>query len=61
VLDFVTSPQPTDLIRRATDRGLRTVNGIAILIEQAAESFKLLFGADPPRDKDSQLLHKLAR
>lgn len=56
VFDFVTSPRRTRLIHAADERGLRTVDGIAMLVEQAAESFKLLFGADAPRHKDRDLL-----
>lgn len=61
VFDFVTSPNPTELVRRAADRGLSALGGIDMLIEQAAESFTLLFGAEPPRDKDEQLLARLTR
>lgn len=61
VFDLVTSPQPSDLISRAAERGLSTVGGIEMLVEQAADSFSLLFGAEPPRDKDEQLLARLKR
>jgi shikimate dehydrogenase len=60
VFDFVTAPRPTDLVRRAAERGLSTVDGIAMLVEQAADSFAELFGAQPPRDKDAELLESLA-
>lgn len=59
VFDFVTSPQPTELVLRAQERGLTTVGGLEMLVEQAADSFTLLFGADPPRDKDEQLFERL--
>lgn len=59
VIDLITSPNPTDLVRAATARGMQAVGGIGMLIEQAAESFKLFFGKEPPRDKDSELMHKL--
>ena len=59
VIDLVTTPNPTDLVRRATARGLKAVGGIGMLVEQAAESFKLFFGKDPPRDKDPELMQKL--
>ena len=59
VFEFVTSPKPTDLLRRAAARGLATVDGLAMLVEQAADSFSLLFGADSPRDKDEELLARL--
>lgn len=60
VLDFVTAPDPTALAARAAARGMRTIGGVDLLIEQAAESFKLLFGKSPPRDKDGELRHRLA-
>ncbi|HET7708591.1 MAG TPA: shikimate dehydrogenase [Sphingomicrobium sp.] len=59
VIDLITSPNPTDLVRSARARGMTAVGGIGMLIEQAAESFKLLFGKEPPRDKDAELLQKL--
>ncbi|MEO5972595.1 MAG: shikimate dehydrogenase [Sphingomicrobium sp.] len=59
VFDFVTAPDPSALVTRAAARGMRTVGGVDMLVEQAAESFKLLFGKDPPRDKDGELRHRL--
>lgn len=59
VFDFVTSPHPTRLIASAEERGLTTVYGAEMLVEQAAESFALLFGAEPPRDKDADLFKAL--
>ena len=61
VFDLVTSPRRTELVQRAAERGLSTVRGIELLVEQAAESFTLLFGADPPRDRDEQLFARLER
>ena len=59
VMDLVTDPDPTALIGRARSRGLGTIDGLAILIEQAAESFGLLFGRKAPRDRDADLLLRL--
>ncbi len=59
VIDLVTTPSPTDLVRIAVARGMTAVGGIGMLIEQAAESFKLFFGQEPPRDKDAELMQKL--
>ena len=56
VMDLVTDPDPTALTQRASASGLRTIDGVAMLIEQAAESFELLFGRKAPRDKDAELL-----
>lgn len=60
VLDFVTAPAETALIRAARERGMKTVTGIAVLVEQAAESFNAFFGAEAPRDADAELFAKLA-
>ena len=59
LFDFVTTPHPTHLVQHARDRGLTTICGIDMLIEQAADSFKLLFGHEAPRDKDAALRERL--
>ena len=59
LFDFVTTPYPTELIRRAQERGMTTICGIDMLVEQAADSFKLFFAAEPPREKDSELRARL--
>jgi shikimate dehydrogenase len=59
VFDMVTNPNDTPLIEAARKRGLKTADGIDMLVEQAATSFKLFFDADPPRDRDSILWQKL--
>ena len=61
VFDFISSPNPTALVTRAAERGMKTVGGIAMLVEQAAESFYHLFGAAAPRDKDAELMARLAK
>jgi len=55
----VTDPDPTALISAARARGLATIDGLTLLIEQASESFELLFGRPAPRDKDGELLLRL--
>ena len=59
VFDMVTSPPETPLIAAARLRGLAVVTGLEMLVEQAATSFKLLFGVEPPRDRDADLWQKL--
>lgn len=59
VFDLVTSPAPTDLIAGASERGLLTIDGLQMLVEQAHESFKLFYDAEPPRDCDEQLFERL--
>jgi shikimate dehydrogenase len=61
VFDMVTEPAETPLIEAARNRGLMVATGIEMLVEQAATSFKLLFEADPPRDRDAELWQKLGR
>jgi shikimate dehydrogenase len=59
VFDMVYDPAETPLIGEARKRGLQTVDGLAMLVEQAAASFKLFFGKEPPRDRDADLWQKL--
>jgi shikimate dehydrogenase len=59
VFDMVYDPAETPLIGAARARGLQTVDGLAMLVEQAAASFKLFFGEDAPRDRDFELLQRL--
>jgi shikimate dehydrogenase len=61
VFDMVYDPDGTPLLKAARERGLTTVDGLAMLVEQAASSFKLFFNADPPRDRDAELWQKLGR
>lgn len=59
VFDMVTDPAQTPLIAAARERGLAVATGLDMLVEQAAASFKLFFGADPPRDRDADLWQRL--
>ncbi len=59
VFDMVSNPAETPLTVAARARGLAVVTGLEMLVEQAATSFKLMFGQDPPRDRDADLWHKL--
>jgi shikimate dehydrogenase len=47
-LDMVYRPLRTEFLDRAERAGLGTVDGLAMLIGQAAPSFEALFGAPPP-------------
>jgi shikimate dehydrogenase len=55
VYDIVYAPLETDLLAQARDRELHTVDGLDMLIGQAALAFELFFGAEPPRDRDEEL------
>ncbi|WP_375427621.1 shikimate dehydrogenase family protein [uncultured Sphingomonas sp.] len=55
VYDLVYAPLETDLLAQANDRGLETVDGLEMLVAQAALAFELLFGVEPPRERDDEL------
>ncbi|MHA6332377.1 shikimate dehydrogenase family protein [Qipengyuania sp. CAU 1752] len=59
VYDIVTVPARTALLRAAEARGFRTIDGLTMLIGQAAGAFKLFFDAEPPRHLDEQLRERL--
>jgi shikimate dehydrogenase len=59
VFDMVTDPAETALLRAARERGLVAIDGLSMLVEQAAESFMLLFGQDAPRKLDAELMARL--
>ena len=55
VYDLVYAPLETGLIAGAVDRGLEVVDGLEMLVAQAALAFELFFGREPPRDRDDEL------
>lgn len=55
VYDIVYAPLETPLLAQAREQGLRAIDGLSMLIGQAAEAFTLLFGAEPPRARDAAL------
>ncbi|MBX9795518.1 shikimate dehydrogenase [Sphingomonas sp.] len=55
VYDIVYAPLETPLLAAAHARGLETVDGLEMLIGQAALAFELFFDAAPPRDRDDEL------
>ncbi|WP_435419121.1 shikimate dehydrogenase [Parerythrobacter aurantius] len=59
VYDIVTSPVRTALLDRADAAGFATVDGLAMLIGQAAEAFEKFFGLAPPRYRDAELRERL--
>jgi len=61
VFDMVTDPAETPLLAAARERGLAVATGLEMLVEQAAASFRMFFGVEPPRDRDELLWHKLKR
>ena len=55
VYDLVYAPLQTGLLQAAVARGLDTVDGLDMLIGQAALAFELFFGAPPPEGRDDEL------
>ncbi|MBW4330727.1 shikimate dehydrogenase [Stakelama sp. CBK3Z-3] len=55
VYDIVYAPLETALLAQARERDLDTIDGLEMLIGQAALAFELFFGAEPPRDRDDEL------
>ena len=55
VYDLVYAPLETALLADAYARGLSVVDGIDMLIGQAAVAFELFFGAAAPREHDDEL------
>lgn len=56
VYDIVYAPLETDLLKQAKDHGLRTVDGLSMLVGQAADAFRLFYDAEPPRDAETEAL-----
>lgn len=59
VYDLVYAPIETKLLKAARARDLETVDGLEMLIGQAAIAFELFYGAAPPQDGEDQLRIKL--
>jgi shikimate dehydrogenase len=59
VYDIVYAPLVTPLLAAAQARGLETVDGLEMLVGQAALAFELFFGAAPPREHDGELRARL--
>lgn len=61
IYDIVTHPLDTPLLQAARAAGFRTIDGLAMLIGQAAVAFEKFFGVPAPRDHDAELRTLLAR
>lgn len=56
VYDIVTHPVETAFLEEARSRGFRTLDGLNMLIGQAAKAFERFYGVAPPReDGDAEL------
>lgn len=55
VYDIITHPHKTPLLDAAATHGLRTHDGLEMLVGQAREAFRRFYGAEPPKDGDAEL------
>lgn len=53
--DIVTAPLDTPFLQAARARGHRTIDGLSMLIGQAAVAFEKFFGQPAPRQHDTEL------
>jgi shikimate dehydrogenase len=61
VFEMVYAPVETELLRRAAALGLKTVDGLEMLIGQAEHAFQLFFGKPPPAAHEAELRELLIR
>lgn len=59
--DLVYAPLDTEFLNSARARGARAVDGLAMLIGQAAIAFERFFGHAPPRQFDDELRQLLSK
>lgn len=59
--DIVTAPLDTPFLQGARAKGHRTIDGLSMLIGQAATAFAHFFDAPPPREHDAELRALLTR
>jgi shikimate dehydrogenase len=59
VYDIVTHPADTPLLQAARTAGFQTIDGLSMLIGQAAVAFEKFFGEPPPRDDGDRELRAL--
>ena len=60
LLDMVYAPVETELLAAARAKGMTAIDGLAMLVGQAAPAFELFFGAPAPRQYDAELRALLA-
>ena len=61
VYDIVTNPVETPLLTAARAAGFAAIDGLAMLIGQAAAAFPMFFGQPAPRDRDAELRRLLTK
>ena len=60
-LDLVYDPLRTAFLTRAEEEGLQVIDGLTVLIGQAASAFSHFFGDPAPRHHDAELRERLAQ
>ncbi|OUJ18334.1 Shikimate 5-dehydrogenase AroE [Methanonatronarchaeum thermophilum] len=58
VFDLVYRPIKTKLLKQAEEVGAKTINGVEMLVQQGAESFKIWTNREPPTDKMREAVHR---
>ncbi|APE27510.1 shikimate dehydrogenase [Aurantiacibacter gangjinensis] len=59
IYDIVTHPAETAFLIKARERGFDTVDGLSMLIGQAAVAFEKFFGVAPPREDGDKALRQI--
>jgi shikimate dehydrogenase len=61
VFEFVYNPRETNLLRAAKTRGLQTIDGLSLLIGQAADAFRIFSGLPVPERVASEVYEKIGK
>jgi len=61
VFDMVYSPLKTELLNISKRSGLKTIDGLAMLIGQAGKAFEMFFGEQAPQQHDAELRKLLVK
>ena len=61
IYDIVTHPLETPLLKAARERGLAVIDGLSMLIGQAAAAFEHFYGRLAPREFDAELRELLIK
>lgn len=61
IYDIITDPVETPLLKAARAAGHPVIDGLAMLIGQAARAFEMFFGIAPPRERDAELRERLSK
>ncbi len=55
IFEMVYDPRETGLVRQARDEGMLVIDGLQMLVAQAAAAFEYFFGQPAPREHDAEL------